>query len=208
VQLLELLYRARPGGAPVHVRVYDQCRVRERVDQLVALRDAFDVEARAPIVGRQEQQFRLRVDGGMLIACSNSITVLDSWGSEPRNIPDPIDGLWSSDASQDWIYWIERDAEGTARVGYVPWHGDAPAVMYPLPESGGDVGPASGLNAREVEAATSLACWYWKDTSRRVGAPSVVGGVPYEVGQHWMVGQDSSNRIWFGTSQSDDNLGE
>lgn len=38
------------------------------------------------------------------------------------------------------------------------------------------------------------------------GTPSVQGGVPYEVGQHWFVGQDTSNTIWFGSSQNDGNL--
>lgn len=38
------------------------------------------------------------------------------------------------------------------------------------------------------------------------GDPAVQGGVPYESGQHWFVGQSTSNRIYFGTSSEDVNL--
>ena len=39
-----------------------------------------------------------------------------------------------------------------------------------------------------------------------VGTPSIHGGIPYEIGQHWFVGQDMSNKIWFGSSENDSAL--
>ena len=38
------------------------------------------------------------------------------------------------------------------------------------------------------------------------GSPSVVGGVPFEAGRHWVMGVDTNSDVWFIESKNDAQL--